>query len=110
MRLDQMRHGATDAAMAITQEATMGVERDWAMLAEMARADLCCSLAATGKAKIFQQHRQRDGEAVIDRGIADIGNRDAGRLPGARDGDLGAEFGQCRCCRDVLMRMCLCGA
>jgi hypothetical protein len=34
--LDQMRHGAADAAMAVTQETAMGVERQLAVAAEIA--------------------------------------------------------------------------
>jgi AcrR family transcriptional regulator len=43
-------------------------------------------LAAPGKAEVFQQHRQRDGEAVIDRGVLDILRRDARFLERARAG------------------------
>lgn len=35
MRLDQMRHGAADAAMAVAEQAAMGVQRHRAVAAEM---------------------------------------------------------------------------
>ena len=72
MGLDQMRHGAADAAMAIAQEPAMGVERHLAAAAEITGADARRSLAATGETEVFQQHRERNGEAVIDRRVADV--------------------------------------
>ena len=62
-------------------------------------------LAAPGKAEVLQQHRQRNGEAVIDRGVTHIRYRDAGSGLGLGDRDLGPEFAQTWRGRDVLMGM-----
>ena len=72
----------------------MGVERHGAVAAEMPCPHPRGRLAAPGKAEVFQQHRQRDGEAVVDRGVTHIRYRDAGRGLRLGDRDLGAEFAQ----------------
>ena len=52
---DQMRHRAADAAMAVTQETAMGVERHRAVAAEMPRSHPRRRFAASSEAKVFQQ-------------------------------------------------------
>ena len=70
----------------------MGVERHGAVTAKMPCPDPRRRLAARGKAEIFQQHRKRDGETVIDRGIAHVRDRETGRALGLGNRNLGAEF------------------
>ena len=72
MGLDQMRHRAADAAMAVAQQTTMGVERHRAVTAEMPCPHPCCRLATPGEPEVFQQHRQRNGKTVVDRGVAHV--------------------------------------
>src|SRR5712691_6615670 len=103
MSFDQMRHCAADAAMAVIQETTMGVERYFALAAKISRPNPRWRFAAPGKTEVFQQHRQRDRKAVIDRRIAHIRDRDTGSLFRPRDGDFGAELAQSWCRRDMLM-------
>src|SRR5258708_12714189 len=72
MSFDQMRHRATNAAMTVTQETTMGVERHFTLAAEVSRAHPRSRLAAPPEPKVFQQHRQGYRKAVIDRRIAHL--------------------------------------
>ncbi len=92
MSLDQVRHRTADAAMAVAQETAMGVERHLAVRIEVTRAHASGRLAALCQSQIFQQHRQGNGEAVIDSCITDIGDRNAGGGLRPGDRDLGAEF------------------
>jgi len=78
MGFDQMRHRAADAAMAVAEQAAMGIERHRAIAVEVSCPHLHRRLAAPGEAEVFQQHRERNGETVVDRGIAHVGYRNAG--------------------------------
>jgi hypothetical protein len=49
MGFDQMRHGAADAAMAVTQQSAMGVERHFAVAVEIAGAHRVRRLAALAR-------------------------------------------------------------
>src|SRR4051812_7024173 len=102
---NQMRHGAADAAMAVTQQPAVGVERHLAVAAEISGAYPRCRFAAPGKAKFFQQHRKGDGKAVVDGCVADVRYRNAGGFFRPCDCNLRAEFAQGRSRRDMLMRM-----
>ena len=82
--LDQMRHGAADAAMAVAEQAAMGVQRLAGSPLESARRTRASRLAATGEAEVFQQHRERGGRAAVDRGVPHVGDGKAGGLPCAR--------------------------
>jgi acetyl-CoA acetyltransferase len=70
----------------------MGVERHGAVTAKMPCPYARGRLAAPGKAEVFQQHGERDGETVIDRGVAHVRYRDTGRSLGLCDCDFGAEI------------------
>ena len=83
----------------------MGVERHGTVAAKMPCPHPRGRLAAPGKTEVFQQHRQRDGEAVIDRGVAHVRYRYAGRGLGLGDRNLRAELAQSGRGRDVLMGM-----
>ena len=109
MRLDKVGHGSRDAAMAVGEQAAMGVERQFAVMIEVAGLGAGPRLAAAAQADLFQKDRQRDGEAVVDRGVADIPKRYPGSRPGAFDRFSGAEPRQAGGGADVLMRMRLTG-
>src|SRR5258708_10948410 len=94
MSFDQMRHRATNAAMAVTQETTMGVERHFTLAAEIARAHPRSRLAAPREPNVFQQHRQRDRKAVIDRRIAHVRDLDSPALFRPRNLNLPAQSAQ----------------
>ena len=83
----------------------LGVERHGAGAAEMSGAHLRRRLAAPGEAEVFQKHCERNGETVVDRGVAHVRDRDARGFFRARNRDLGAELAQRRRCRDMLMGM-----
>ena len=85
MRLDQMGHGSRDAAMAVGEQPAMGVERQLAVMIEVAVPGAGPCLAAPAQADLFQKDRQRDGEAVVDRGVADIPKLDPSGRPCALD-------------------------
>src|SRR3954451_10943973 len=102
---NQMRHSAADAAMTVTQQPAVGVERHLAVAAEISGAYPRCRFAAPGKAKFFQQHRKGDGKAVVDGCVADVRYRNAGGFFRPCDCNLRAEFAQGRSRRDMLMRM-----
>src|SRR3954471_18950222 len=102
---NQMRHGAADAAMAVTQQPAVGVERHLAVAAEISGAYPRCRFAAPGKAKFFQQHRKGDGKAVVDGCVANVRYRYPRGFFRPRDCNLRAEFAQGRSRRDMLMRM-----
>src|SRR5467141_1613496 len=100
-----MRHRAANAAMAVTQETTMGVERHFNLAAEVSRAHPRSRLAAPREPKVFQQHRQCDRKAVIDRRIALVCYRDARVLFRPRNRNLRTESEQTRHRRDMLVGM-----
>src|SRR2546427_13165028 len=83
----------------------MGVERHGPVAAEMPFPHPCRRLAAPGKTEVFQQHRQRNGEAVVDRSVAHVRYRYAGRGLRLGDRNLRAELAQSGRGRDVLMGM-----
>ena len=57
IRLDQMRHRAADAAMAVAQEPAVGVERQLSVAAEVTGMNASSSLPASCETQVFQQHR-----------------------------------------------------
>ena len=77
MGLDQMRHRAADAAMAIAQETAMGVERHLAVRLEITRRTRAAASPRLAS-RDLPAASPGNGEAVIDRGITHIGDRDAG--------------------------------
>jgi len=61
MGLDQMRHRAADAAMAVAHSPPWVLSGISPLPEKMARAHASRRLAASGlRAEVFQQHRQRD--------------------------------------------------
>ena len=102
-----VRPGATFSAAVVpdAQQAFQSRLQDWRTWLDESLLDVLCPMAYTTDAAVFQQHGQRDGEAVVDGGITHIRYRDAGRGLCLGDRDLGAEFAQCGRRRDVLMGM-----
>ena len=92
MGFSQVRHRAADTAMAVTQQSAVGIERHRAVAIEIAAAHARRSLVARGQAEVFQQHRQRNGKTVVDRGVAHIGYRQTGGGLRPRNRDFGAEL------------------
>src|ERR1700751_308574 len=71
--LEDLGHAATVDGMVAAEAAAIGVERQLADAGdEVAVGDELASLAFLAKTKILDLHQDRDGEAVIDRGIFDV--------------------------------------
>src|SRR5690606_27426727 len=68
-RFDEMSKRAGNPAMAIGKKAAMGVERQRASPRKTTAAGIRARLAAVADTQSFQQQRQSDREAVVDRGI-----------------------------------------
>ena len=80
-RFDDFCHAAAVDGMIAAQPAAVGVERQLADAGnQVAVGDELAALAFPAEAEVFDLHQDRDGEAVVDRGIFDILRRHAGLL------------------------------
>src|SRR3954454_8647230 len=75
---DEVRHSAPDATMLVAEKPAVGVERHLAVAAEPALARQRTRPAAGRETTLLQEDRERDREAVVNGGVADVGDRDAG--------------------------------
>src|SRR5947209_10498021 len=77
--LDDLGHAAAIDRMIAAEPAAVGIERQFADAGnQVTVGDELATLAFLAKTKVFDLHQDRDGEAVIDRGVFDVLWRDAG--------------------------------
>src|ERR1700739_3094442 len=90
----QLAHGLDDLGLAAAvdrvvaaQAAAVGVERQLADTRDqIAVGDELAALALLAEAGVLKLHHDRDGEALVDRGVFEFLWRHAGLLEGARAG------------------------
>ena len=77
-RLDHLGHAAAVGRMVVAQAAAVGVERQPADAGdEVAVGNEAAALALGAEAQVLELHQHGDGEAVVERGVLDVGRRDA---------------------------------
>src|SRR5207302_10481434 len=85
--LDDLCHAAAVDGVIAAETAAVGVERQFADAGDqIAVGDKLAALAFPTEAEVFDLHQDRDGEAVVDRGVFDVLGRDAGLFKRARSG------------------------
>src|SRR5579872_294546 len=86
-RLDDLGDAAAVRRVVAAQSAAIGVEGQLADAGDqVAVGDELAALAFLAEAEVFELHQHGDGEAVVDRGVLDVGRLDARHLPGRRTG------------------------
>lgn len=80
--LDRMGHAAGHPAMTERQQASVRVERQPAIRAELAAAQAVCRATTGCEADFFEQHCQCDRERVIDAQVVDVCDAEAGLVEG----------------------------
>src|SRR6266702_5366732 len=86
-RLEDLGHAAAVDGVVAAEAAAVGVERQLADAGDqIAVGDELAALALLAEAEVLELHQDRDGEAVVDRGVFDVLRRDAGFLERARTG------------------------
>src|SRR5690242_15563679 len=81
-RLDDLGDAAAVRRMVAAQSAAIGVERQLADTGDqIAVRYKLAALPLFAEAQVLELHQHRDGEAVIDRGVFDVGRLDPGHLP-----------------------------
>ena len=77
-RFDDFCHAAAIDGLVAAQSPAVGVERLFADARnQIAVGDEFAALALFAKAEVFELHQDRDGEAVVDRGVFDVFRRHA---------------------------------
>ena len=85
----------------------MRVEGQLAVVVEVPLASQLAGAGARRQTDLFEQDRERDGEAVVDGSVLHLPQRDTGSLLGAGSGRPGAELRQAGRGGDVLVRVSL---
>src|SRR5437867_10467845 len=89
--LDDLGHAAAVGRMVVAEPAAVGVERQPTDAGdEIAVSDELAALALLAEAKVLQRHQHSDREAVVDRGVLDVGGLDPGLGEGPGAGPHGA--------------------
>src|SRR5271169_5059535 len=84
-RFNDFCHAAAIDGMIAAKSATVGVERQFACARnQIAVGDELAALAFLAKTEVLELHQDRDGEAVVDRGVFDILGRHTGLFECAR--------------------------
>ena len=103
-RLDDLGDAAAIGRMVAAQSTAVGVERQLADTGDqVAVGDELAALALLAEAQILKLHQHGDGEAVVYRGVFDVGRLDARHLPRGRTGPARRGIGQI----DVATRLVL---
>src|ERR1700719_1181080 len=85
--LDDFCHAAAVDRVIAAEPAAVGIERQFADAGnQIAVGNELAALAFLAETEVLYLHQDRDGEAVIDRGVFDVFWRDAGLLKGAWPG------------------------
>src|ERR1700756_21070 len=80
-RFEDLGHAAAIDRVIAAQAAAIGIERQLADTRdEIAIGDKLAALALLAETEVLELHQNRDGEAVVDRGVFDVLWRDAGFL------------------------------
>ena len=104
-RLDHLGHAAAIRRMVVAQAAAVGVERQLADAGDqVAVGDEAAALALLAEAEILELHQHGDREAVVDRGVLDVGRLDAGLGEGRRAGPARAGIGQIDLAAHLVLR------
>lgn len=86
-RFQQLGHPPAIVGMAIAKTAAIGVERQGAgPRDEVPIGNEAPALALLAKAEVFKLYHDGNGEAVVDRGVFDVGGQDAGFFEGTPAG------------------------
>src|SRR6266568_8013891 len=94
-RLEDLGHAAAVDGVVAAEAAAVGVERQLADAGDqIAVGDELAALALLAEAEVLELHQDRDGEAVVDRGVFDIGGFDARLRESRRARPGGAAIGQ----------------
>ena len=84
-RFNKMRNCASHAAVAIAQEAAMGVERELAARGEIAVAGHCSGFTPLCQTDLLKQDAECDGKAIVDGGEFGVAGTGPARRLGARN-------------------------
>ena len=77
-RFDHLGHAAAVRRVVVAEPAAVGVERQLAAARDqIAVGDELAALAFLAEAEVLELHHDGDREAVVDRGVLDVGGLDA---------------------------------
>ena len=94
-RLDHLGDAAAVGRMVVAEPAAIGVERQLADARDqVAVGHERAALALLAEAEVLELHQHGDGEAVVDRGVLDVGGLDARLGEGRRAATARARVGQ----------------
>ena len=93
------------AGWLLHKPAAVGVERQLADTGDqVAVGDEFSALPLLAEAEVLQLHQHGDGEAVVDRGVFDVGRLDARHLPRRRAGPAGGRIDQIDVAAHLVLR------